>query len=97
MAEQDRAEHQTVKNRLYELQNTSVGDDNVADVRGMFDRLMESLREHIKHEEEGDLPSLEAVLSSDDTKKMADSFERTKKFVPTRYFTLRPPIVLWMS
>ena len=87
MAEQDRAEHQVVKDRLYELQNASVGDDKVTEARGIFDTLMGDLRGHIKHEEEGDLPSLEAVLSSDETKKMADSFERTKKFVPTRYIT----------
>jgi hypothetical protein len=64
-----------------------VGDDKVTETRGIFDTLMGDLRGHIKHEEEGDLPSLEGVLSSDETKRMADSFQRTKKFVPTRYFT----------
>ncbi len=44
------------------------------------------LEEHIKEEEERDLPTLETELSSDQgaSEALAKSFERTKAFVPSR-------------
>jgi hypothetical protein len=44
------------------------------------------LEEHIKEEEERDLPSLEKALQGADgeSASMAKSFSRTKSFVPTR-------------
>jgi hypothetical protein len=48
--------------------------------------LMSDLKEHMKKEEEDDLPSLEKALSSqgEASGNLAKSFSRTKKFVPTR-------------
>lgn len=45
---------------------------------------MDDLAEHIKEEEEGDLPALDQVLSNEDSEKLAKSFGRTKAFVPSR-------------
>jgi hypothetical protein len=49
-----------------------------------IETLFNELREHIKEEEQDDLPKLEEVLSREDSKSLASEFERTKKFVPTR-------------
>ena len=48
--------------------------------------LMSDLREHIKKEEEDDLPSLEKAMSvdADASAKLAKSFDRTKLFAPSR-------------
>jgi hypothetical protein len=51
---------------------------------------MEDLSKHIKEEEESDLPALEKALDIDDSEHMARSFERTKKFVPTRSHPMAP-------
>lgn len=45
---------------------------------------MQNLNEHIEEEEKEDLPKLERVLSGPDSVSMANSFRRTKAFVPTR-------------
>eukprot|EP01111_Echinosteliopsis_oligospora_P008399 TRINITY_DN24032_c0_g1_i1.p1 TRINITY_DN24032_c0_g1~~TRINITY_DN24032_c0_g1_i1.p1 ORF type:complete len:227 (-),score=55.15 TRINITY_DN24032_c0_g1_i1:4-684(-) len=81
MADEDRQQHQSLKNMLYELQNMSAGE---AKTDTTFARLMKDLREHIKQEEERDLPKLEQKLSREDSQNMFHSFERTKMFVPTR-------------
>lgn len=47
-------------------------------------QLMENLSEHIKEEENDDLPKLEAALSEEDSESYAKSFGRTKMFVPSR-------------
>jgi hypothetical protein len=46
--------------------------------------LWADLEQHIKEEESHDLPSLDSALATEDSQSMAASFERTKKFVPTR-------------
>ena len=51
---------------------------------------MNDLAEHIKEEETTDLPALEAVLSSDDSEKLAKSFSRTKAFIPSRSHLVAP-------
>src|ERR1700727_1113197 len=83
LADNDRAEHNTVKEELYKLQNAAISD--ITNCRQLFDTLMKDLSEHIKHEEENDLPALEKAMVGDQSKDMATSFERTKMFVPTRY------------
>ena len=42
------------------------------------------LVQHIKEEEESDLPTLEAALEPSGSQQMAKSFGRTKAFVPSR-------------
>jgi hypothetical protein len=45
---------------------------------------MEDLRQHIKEEEEHDLPKLESALSQEESQSLSKSFARTKAFVPSR-------------
>lgn len=45
---------------------------------------MDDLAQHIKEEEEDELPRLEKSLTGENSADMAKSFERTKMFVPTR-------------
>lgn len=55
---------------------------------------MKDLDEHIEEEEKDDLPYLELALDASDSRSMANSFERTKAFVPTRshpWAPNRPP------
>jgi hypothetical protein len=42
------------------------------------------LDQHIKEEENGDLPTLEKHTPADESAKLADSFNKTKAFVPSR-------------
>ncbi|KAK0736572.1 hypothetical protein B0T21DRAFT_367194 [Apiosordaria backusii] len=99
LAEKDRSEHQTVnfstviflmidvltrkqvKNKLYEFQKMEASDPNFYPT---IDSLWETLRQHIKEEEQDDLPLLEKHIDEGDSEKMATSFARTKHFVPTQ-------------
>jgi hypothetical protein len=49
-----------------------------------IDSLWENLAQHIKEEERDDLPALEKAIGAQDSEAMANSFARTKHFVPTR-------------
>jgi hypothetical protein len=46
--------------------------------------LMADLSKHIEEEERDDLPALEKALGTGETEKLAESFGRTKMFIPTR-------------
>lgn len=46
---------------------------------------MDHLRPHNESEENEDLPLLEKAISPEGSKEAAQSFKKTKKFVPTRY------------
>ncbi|GAB1316849.1 hypothetical protein MFIFM68171_07059 [Madurella fahalii] len=81
MAEKDRSEHQQVKEKLYEFQQMSPSD---ATFEAAIDSLWETLAQHIKEEEDDDLPALEKAIDSDMSGSLARSFARTKHFVPTR-------------
>lgn len=61
---------------------SSSDDDYVPYIK----KLWASLEEHIKDEEEHDLPALEKELlaAHGESSSMAQSFGRTKAFVPTR-------------
>jgi hypothetical protein len=45
---------------------------------------MKDLNQHIKEEENDDLPALESALQKDESESIAKSFGRTKAFVPSR-------------
>lgn len=81
MADKDRAEHQEVKNLLYDFQSMSPKD---AKFIPTLQSLWSTLSKHIKEEERHDLPALEKHINSDRSMKMAKSFQTTKHFVPTR-------------
>ncbi|CAG7850447.1 Uncharacterized hemerythrin-like protein C869.06c [Serendipita indica DSM 11827] len=80
LADEDRTQHQSVKELLYQLESLSAGTDQ-------FDTKLKAIVDHLKphndSEEQNDLPALERVLGPENSKKAAASFERTKKFVPT--------------
>lgn len=81
MADKDRAEHQTVKNLLYEFQKMTPSN---ADFRPTLDKLWAALSKHIKEEEGEDLPALEQHIDATYSGKLASSFNTTKHFVPTQ-------------
>ncbi|KZL79361.1 hhe domain protein [Colletotrichum incanum] len=81
IADRDRADHQTVKEKLYKFQNLASQDPEFLPT---LESLMKDLRRHIKEEEGEDLVRLEEALGRDRSEAMASSFERTKMFTPTR-------------
>ena len=50
----------------------------------LFETLLKDLHTHIQHESQEDMPRLEKLLSREESKALADSFERTKMIIPTR-------------
>ncbi|TVY46738.1 putative hemerythrin-like protein [Lachnellula occidentalis] len=81
MADKDRDEHQSVKDSLYKFQNLT--PDN-PEFLSTLDVLMKDLNQHIKEEENDDLPALESAIESNESESIAKSFGRTKAFVPSR-------------
>lgn len=83
MAESDRKDHAVVKEMLKTFQNMKVSDP---DYVNQLQKLWEPLSQHIKEEEERDLPALEQELQAveGESESMAKSFGRTKAFVPSR-------------
>lgn len=83
-AERDRKEHHQVKLFLKTFQNMSPKDSEYVP---KLKELMATLSQHIKEEEDLDLPALEKALSQSDksiSESLARSFGRTKAFVPSR-------------
>jgi len=80
-ADHDRAEHQKSKEDLAKLETLSVSDPQFAIV---FAKLFKDLEHHMEEEERDDLPKFEAKITDEDSARISKSFERTKKFVPTR-------------
>lgn len=50
----------------------------------LLDTLMTDLHEHIEHEVEEDMPRLEGILTREESKNLANYFEKTKLILPTR-------------
>ncbi|KAF9992363.1 hypothetical protein BGZ79_003150 [Entomortierella chlamydospora] len=80
LADNDRQEHQKVKELLHKFQGMNATDSAFSPT---LRQLWADLSEHIKHEEEEDLVRLEEALSAAKSAEMAKSFQRTKMFVPT--------------
>jgi len=81
MADKDRAEHQTVKEALHKFQNLNPASPEFSPT---LEALMKDLNEHIKEEENDDLPALESAIQTEESESIAKSFGRTKAFVPSR-------------
>ncbi|GAO14076.1 uncharacterized protein UV8b_06475 [Ustilaginoidea virens] len=83
MAESDRKEHHAVKELLKQFQQMSASDPNYVP---QLKKLWGPLSQHMKEEEERDLPALEQRLQAEhgESESMARSLGRTKQFVPTR-------------
>ncbi|KAI1213305.1 uncharacterized protein F4807DRAFT_410507 [Annulohypoxylon truncatum] len=89
MASKDREQHQTIKEQLYRFQGLEANDPEFGPT---FRSLLASLQQHVKDEEEHDLPQLESKLDEDSLLKLSRSFERTKLFVPTRSHPMAPNV-----
>jgi len=70
-----------IKEQLYEFQKLKPKD---AAYIPTLKALFEDLQTHIKEEEEQDLVKLESNLSLTESKELAQHFEQTKMFTPTR-------------
>ncbi|KAL1953563.1 hypothetical protein VTO42DRAFT_2590 [Malbranchea cinnamomea] len=81
LAERDRQEHQVVKEMLKKFQDMKPSEPNYIST---IKNLMDNLSQHIKEEESEDLVKLEQALDQADSESLANSFHRTKAFVPTR-------------
>ncbi|KAK5988944.1 putative hemerythrin-like protein [Cladobotryum mycophilum] len=87
IANKDRTEHQKgkgaqsqIKEQLYDFQSMSPEQPEFLPT---ITRLWDDLSQHIKEEEEEDLPRLEKALDLEESERLAKSFQRTKHFVPT--------------
>ncbi|KAH8588031.1 hemerythrin HHE cation binding domain-containing protein [Bisporella sp. PMI_857] len=81
MADKDRDEHQSVKDALYNFQKLKPEHPEFIPT---LEALMKDLNQHIKEEENNDIPALESALQKDESESIAKSFGRTKAFVPSR-------------
>ncbi|KAI0537586.1 hypothetical protein GGR58DRAFT_513678 [Xylaria digitata] len=81
IADNDLAQHQNIKEQLYEFQKLKPRDHAYLST---LKRLFEDLQTHIKEEEENHLVKLEKKLSLSESKELSHSFERTKMLTPTR-------------
>lgn len=70
-----------VKEQLKKFQNLTAGSSEFTPT---IKSLMADLSQHIKEEEEQDLPALEQELSAEESESLSKSFSRTKAFVPSR-------------
>ncbi|TID23556.1 Vacuolar amino acid transporter 5 [Venturia nashicola] len=50
----------------------------------LLEELMKNLHHHIEHEKNEDMPRLEKLLSREESQALAQQFQHTKNFVPTR-------------
>ncbi|CAF9933571.1 hypothetical protein IMSHALPRED_009398 [Imshaugia aleurites] len=81
LADVDRGQHMAVKKDLYQLQDMSPDNKNFFP---LLDTLLTDLHEHIEHESQEDMPRLEEILSREESKSLANYFEKTKLIIPTR-------------
>ncbi|TDL19007.1 hypothetical protein BD410DRAFT_774379 [Rickenella mellea] len=81
LADEDRADHQYVKEHLYKLEGMKAGTPEYS---SLLNEIMEHLHKHNDSEEQNDLPPLEKEIGGAASHEAAASFKRTKKFVPTR-------------
>jgi len=81
IVEKDLKEHQEVKEQLFKFQSLNARDRSF---EPLLRTIWTDLSKHIKEEEEHDLVQLEKALTPEESVELAKSFQRTKKFVPTR-------------
>ncbi|KAG8771725.1 hypothetical protein FRC16_005859 [Serendipita sp. 398] len=81
LANEDREQHQIVKELLYKLDSLTPGTSEHHDT---LKEVIDHLKPHNDSEEINDLPRLEQALGKEASKEAAAAFSRTKKFVPTR-------------
>jgi len=87
LTDNDRADHQYVKELLSNLESLTPGH---SDYHETMAKMISHLRPHNDSEEREDLPMLEPILGDKASKEAAAQFSRTKKFVPTRAHPCAP-------
>ncbi|PVH73314.1 hypothetical protein DL98DRAFT_607613 [Cadophora sp. DSE1049] len=70
-----------VKDALYKFQKLTPENPEFIPT---FEALMKDVNQHMKEEENNDLPALERAIQNDESESIAKSFSRTKAFVPSR-------------
>ncbi|KAG0210921.1 hypothetical protein BGX28_008758 [Mortierella sp. GBA30] len=81
MADEDRTDHQKVKEQLHVFQSMKASDPNFD---ATIKTLWADLSQHIMQEEASHLPALESALTDPESEALSSSFKRTKMFAPTR-------------
>lgn len=81
LADEDRDQHQHVKELLYHLESLTAGQP---EYHQTLEKVMAHLKPHNDSEEQNDLPALEPLIGAEGSKAAAAQFSRTKKFAPTR-------------
>lgn len=89
MTENDRFHHQEIKEKLALLQGTSL-EKEPGLYQQRFNDLFKKLSDHVEHEEAEDLTALEAAMSREESMRLANEFQRIKKFLPTRSIPSAP-------
>ncbi|KAJ5949325.1 hemerythrin HHE cation binding domain-containing protein [Penicillium verhagenii] len=79
-AAEDRQQHQTIKEELAVFQTLQSTDPRFIPTMAV---LMSDLAAHVNHEGV-DLSNLESRITTEESQRLAASFDRTKHFVPTR-------------
>ncbi|KAJ5647972.1 hypothetical protein N7490_004344 [Penicillium lividum] len=87
IADNNRFEHQEIKEQLKMFQGLSCNDPRFAPT---LEALVEDLEKHIRREEDVDFVLLEEALSRKDSEALARSLNRMKKFLPSRPHPLAP-------
>ena len=54
------------------------------DFFSLLGTLLTDLHEHIEHESKEDMPKLENILTKEESRSLANYFEKTKLIIPTR-------------
>ena len=70
-----------MKKDLYRLQDMS---PDSKDFFPLLETLLTDLHAHIEHESKEDMPRLENILTKEESKSLANYFEKTKLIIPTR-------------
>ena len=70
-----------MKEKLREFQNMRATDPNY---KHKLKEIWVPLTDHMKEEEQRDLPELEKALKDGESASLSEKFELTKDFVPTR-------------
>ncbi|QKX54336.1 uncharacterized protein TRUGW13939_01422 [Talaromyces rugulosus] len=87
VAEKDRQAHQRIKAQLKTFQHTQPSNPQFIPI---IKALMVDVSRYIDDEETNDLMKLEESLSEKDSNALANSFVRTKAFVPSRSHPITP-------
>lgn len=80
-ANKDRRESETIKEKLKVFQDLNSSDPRFIPTITI---LMDDLEKHMHEEETVDLVKLEGAITAEESHRLANSFGRTKMFVPTR-------------